>query len=174
MGADFRQDWPTALRQAGFDPNVPTAWIAEGLIGYISADTQDRLLDHITTLSAPGSRLGTDDLPVGAGPLNEQMRQMGESWKRHGFDAGFDNLFGDNLLSSSKRNDLQRYLEDRGWNTIAATLADLFASAGIGFPQVEFGDGVNTVVHVTATRDSNARPVVGRTDASTAPVVDLP
>ena len=29
---DLRRDWPTALRQAGFDADQPTAWIAEGLL----------------------------------------------------------------------------------------------------------------------------------------------
>jgi O-methyltransferase involved in polyketide biosynthesis len=27
---DLRQDWPAALRDAGFDPELPTAWAAEG------------------------------------------------------------------------------------------------------------------------------------------------
>src|SRR5262249_6829061 len=31
LGIDLRQDWPIALRAAGFDPATPTAWIAEGL-----------------------------------------------------------------------------------------------------------------------------------------------
>lgn len=30
VGIDLRHDWPIALREAGFDPATPTAWIAEG------------------------------------------------------------------------------------------------------------------------------------------------
>ncbi|PRC50935.1 SAM-dependent methyltransferase, partial [Mycobacterium sp. ITM-2017-0098] len=51
VGIDLREDWPTALRDAGFDPTMPTAWIAEGLLIYLPPDAQDRLLDHITALS---------------------------------------------------------------------------------------------------------------------------
>jgi O-methyltransferase involved in polyketide biosynthesis len=29
--ADLRAIWPTALREAGFDPAAPAAWLAEGL-----------------------------------------------------------------------------------------------------------------------------------------------
>ena len=30
VGIDLRGDWPAALRDAGFDPGAPTAWLAEG------------------------------------------------------------------------------------------------------------------------------------------------
>ncbi len=55
---DLRGDWPAALRAAGLDPARPTAWIAEGLLVYLSAADVERLLDTITGLSAPGSWLG--------------------------------------------------------------------------------------------------------------------
>lgn len=34
---DLRDDWPTALRQEGFDAGQPTAWIAEGLFPFLPA-----------------------------------------------------------------------------------------------------------------------------------------
>lgn len=37
-------------------PNQPSAWLAEGLLAFLPPDAQDRLLDNITALSAPGSR----------------------------------------------------------------------------------------------------------------------
>lgn len=55
--ADLRQDWPAALLAAGFRPEVPTAWTAEGLLVYLSEDECTRLLENIGKLSAPGSRL---------------------------------------------------------------------------------------------------------------------
>ena len=55
---DLRDDWPAALRAAGLDPAQPTAWIAEGLLVYLAPADVDRLLDTITSLSAPGSWLG--------------------------------------------------------------------------------------------------------------------
>ena len=55
VGIDLRDDWPAALREAGFDPTAATAWIAEGLLVYLPPDAQDRLFDNITALSAPGA-----------------------------------------------------------------------------------------------------------------------
>ena len=36
VAADLRTDWPAALREAGFDPAAPTAWLAEGLFPYLT------------------------------------------------------------------------------------------------------------------------------------------
>ncbi|MGV0685643.1 class I SAM-dependent methyltransferase [Mycolicibacterium thermoresistibile] len=60
VAVDLRDDWPAALRHAGFDPAAPTAWLAEGLLCYLPADAQDRLFERITALSAPGSRLAVE------------------------------------------------------------------------------------------------------------------
>ena len=49
---------PPRCAAAGLDPARPTAWIAEGLLVYLSPADVDRLLDTITGLSAPGSWLG--------------------------------------------------------------------------------------------------------------------
>ena len=55
---DLRDDWPAALRAVGLQPDEPTGWVAEGLLVYLSPDDVDQLLDRVTSLSAPGSRLG--------------------------------------------------------------------------------------------------------------------
>ncbi|MDR3505443.1 MAG: class I SAM-dependent methyltransferase, partial [Acidocella sp.] len=60
VAIDLREDWPAALRAAGFDPAAPTAWIAEGLLIYLPPEAQDKLFDNITALSAPGSQLATE------------------------------------------------------------------------------------------------------------------
>ena len=57
VGMDLRDDWPTALQAAGFDPTIPTAWLAEGLLIYLPSEAQDRLLDTITGPVSPFSRL---------------------------------------------------------------------------------------------------------------------
>jgi methyltransferase (TIGR00027 family) len=148
VGADLRHDWPTALREAGFDSEAPTAWIAEGLmIGFLPAEAQDRLLDDITALSAAGSRLAADHVPGDFSVLGEQMRLIGEAWSRQGFHAGFDALYFD-----GEHSDAEAYLNRRGWHASSSTFSDLFASAAIPPPQVDFGDGVNGVMHLTAVR----------------------
>lgn len=60
VAADLHQDWPTALRDAGYDPTRVTAWLAEGLLYALPPDAVDTLLDRITELSAPGSTLALD------------------------------------------------------------------------------------------------------------------
>ena len=66
---DLRDDWPAALRGAGLDPAQPAAWIAEGLLVYLSPADVDRLLDRVTGLSAPGSWLGLTMTTREAGEL---------------------------------------------------------------------------------------------------------
>ena len=72
---DLRQDWPAALRDAGFDPAAPTAWLAEGLLMYLPADAQDRLFAQVTELSAPGSRVAAESMGMHAEDRRERMRE---------------------------------------------------------------------------------------------------
>jgi N-methyltransferase len=58
--ADLREDWSTALRNSGFDIGHPTAWLAEGALGVLTAAECDRLLDEITLLSGPSSWFALD------------------------------------------------------------------------------------------------------------------
>ncbi|MBX7434240.1 class I SAM-dependent methyltransferase [Mycobacterium sp. Y57] len=74
VAIDLRQDWPAALRGAGFDAAQPTAWLAEGLLMYLPADAQDRLFEQITELSAPGSRIAAESMGVHAPERRERMR----------------------------------------------------------------------------------------------------
>ncbi len=69
VAVDLRHDWPAALLDAGFDAGAPTAWIAQGLFGYLPPDAQDRLLDNVTALSAVGSRLASEAIP----PSNDSL-----------------------------------------------------------------------------------------------------
>jgi methyltransferase (TIGR00027 family) len=58
VACDLREDWPGVLLAAGFTPGQPTAWIAEGLLVYLEPDDVDGVVADLTSLSAPGSRLG--------------------------------------------------------------------------------------------------------------------
>ncbi|MGZ4139978.1 MAG: SAM-dependent methyltransferase [Actinomycetota bacterium] len=49
--------WTDELAGAGFDPAASTAWIAEGLLIYFTAEQNDRLLERVGSVSAPGSWL---------------------------------------------------------------------------------------------------------------------
>ncbi|MCV7101481.1 class I SAM-dependent methyltransferase [Mycobacterium palustre] len=130
VAIDLRDDWPAAFRAAGFDPAQPTAWSAEGLLGYLPPEAQDRLLDTITELCAPGSRLATESAPNpepgDEDKMREHMQHITERWRAHGFDLDMAGLvyFGD-------RNEPVAYLGDRGWDLSAVTLRELFDHNGI-------------------------------------------
>ena len=104
VAVDLRDDWPAALRTAGFDPTLPTAWSAEGLLGYLPPEAQDRLLDTITELSAPGSRLATESAPNpepgDEDRIRERMQTISERWRAHGFDL---DMVGLDLLRRPQR-----------------------------------------------------------------------
>jgi methyltransferase (TIGR00027 family) len=65
VAADLAAGWSDALVGAGFDPQAPTAFLAEGILFYLPNDAVAAVLDGITALAAPGSRLGFD-IPNGA------------------------------------------------------------------------------------------------------------
>ena len=52
-----REGWSAELLAAGFDPAVPSVWIAEGLVMYLSEDAVGNLLREARKVSAGGSRL---------------------------------------------------------------------------------------------------------------------
>jgi methyltransferase (TIGR00027 family) len=62
VNADLREDWTAALRREGFDPEAPTAWLAEGLFMYLRDDAIETLLSQVHQLSAPGSRAALDHM----------------------------------------------------------------------------------------------------------------
>jgi methyltransferase (TIGR00027 family) len=150
VAIDLRDDWPAALKAAGFDPEQPTAWIAEGLLGYLPAEAQDRLLDQITALSAPGSRFATEGL-LDINELNEQelrrrMQRQSDRWRSHGFDLDMAAL-----VYFDDRTDVATYLAGRGWETVARSTTELLAEHGmqpIDADDAPFGE----VVYLSAER----------------------
>jgi len=130
VAMDLRYDWPSALIEEGFDPNQPTAWSAEGLLGYLPPDAQDRLLDTITELSAPGSRVAVESVP-NVDPSDhekaiERMRAASERWREHGFDLDFAQL-----VYLGDRNEAAAYLGEHGWQLNRQNVKDLFAANGM-------------------------------------------
>jgi methyltransferase (TIGR00027 family) len=57
LAADLRQDWTARMIEAGFAGAETTAWLAEGLLRYLSADEASQLLGSVGELSSRGSRL---------------------------------------------------------------------------------------------------------------------
>lgn len=61
VAVDLRDEWQIALCNNGFDANRPSAWIAEGLLVYLSAEAQQRLFIGIDTLASPGSHVAVEE-----------------------------------------------------------------------------------------------------------------
>jgi methyltransferase (TIGR00027 family) len=128
---DLRDDWPGALRDNGFDPTKPTAWIAEGLLIYLPPDAQDRLFDNITALSAPGSRLATEHMDI-KGSADEWTEKLSERSRRMGSSINLTELFymGD-------RNTAGEYLTSKGWEVTIRPARKAYALNGFKFPEDE-------------------------------------
>ncbi len=120
---DLRFDWPKALRETGFDVDVPTAWLAEGLLMYLPADAQDRLFEHITELSAAGSRIAVETMGVQADERREQMR---ERFERIAAQFGMQDALDvqELIYSDPDRADVAVWLADHGWQSKAVTSQD--------------------------------------------------
>ncbi|ALO13403.1 putative methyltransferase [Streptomyces venezuelae] len=54
---DLRADWVTALTTAGFDPEVPSVWLAEGLLFYLPSAAETYLIDTVDRLTTGDSAL---------------------------------------------------------------------------------------------------------------------
>jgi methyltransferase (TIGR00027 family) len=129
VAIDLRFDWPAALKEAGFDPDQPTAWSAEGLLGYLPPDAQDRLLDTITELSAPGSRLATESAPpIDQSDLEEAQSRMqlaADRWREQGYDLDWANL-----VYLGDRAEPAEYLSGHGWQVTGEDINDLLTANG--------------------------------------------
>lgn len=115
---DLREDWPAALREAGFDSDQPTAWLVEGLLIYLSPEEADRLLTYVDSLSAAGSQVAfenssdaTADL-VGKAYTTPSMLKYSKMW-RGGLGV-----------------DPADWLRDRGWQPAQHELAELATRYG--------------------------------------------
>lgn len=130
VAIDLRQDWPTALRAAGLDPSRPTAWIAEGLLGYLPPEAQDLLMDNITALSADGSRLAVEAIPPrperDLEQAREMMRRSTAKWRAHGFELDWEELGFE-----GERKDVATYLDELGWRSVGTPMSQLLSDNGL-------------------------------------------
>ena len=140
VAADITAGVSAALLTAGFDPAVPTLWVAEGLLMYFTRDQADALLDEISALSAPESRFAGE--------------YFSRPWEKADVDYGTldagDQSVWDLLLRSFRygpAGDHPRdWLSAHGWTLReATTVAEVGERTGRPIP-VEFGrPGANQV-----------------------------
>lgn len=108
---DLRADWRTPLLHNGFRADMPTYWVDEGTLGYLTQDWNQRVVVTLTELSAPGSRFGVSKFC--SDPDSSQNRELrrlvagdaalrNPTPSRHSVDVGFD---------------VDRWLGELGWDT---------------------------------------------------------
>jgi len=114
---DLARPWTASLLAAGFEPDRPAAFLAEGLLYYLEADQADSLFQTLRAVAAPGSWMGLDVVnrevlttPFMANYM-DKLRELGCPWK-----------FG--------TSDPEAYLAGHGW-TVSYALP--------GEPDAHFG-----------------------------------
>lgn len=118
VSIDLREEWPTALTDAGFDGDLPSAWTAEGLLAYLSDDEAVRLLTCVSDLSRPDSHLAleaarvADDATLSHARDLPALDQIATMWK------------------GGLHGDAADWLEQHGWRVDRHDRAALAAAHG--------------------------------------------
>jgi methyltransferase (TIGR00027 family) len=139
VAIDLRQDWPAALRAAGFDPAARTAWLAEGLLMYLPAEAQDRLFTLIGELSPAGSRVSAETAPAHA---EERRQQMRERFRKVADELGMEETVdvGELMYRDEHRADVAAWLNNHGWRAHAQASTDEMRRLGRWIENVPLAD----------------------------------
>ena len=155
VAVDLRQDWPTALQQAGFDPSAPSVWSIEGLLMYLPAAAQDLLFDRIHDLAAPGSRIAAEGLgpefffPERRALHRERMDRFRELLAET--DSQLEVPTVDELWYFEEREDVGDWLRRRGWDVSVTPSVELTVSYGRPSP-AELEGAAPTYLFISAQR----------------------
>ncbi|WP_445162592.1 class I SAM-dependent methyltransferase [Mycobacterium sp. Dal123C01] len=139
VAIDLREDWPAALRAAGFDPAQRTAWLAEGLLMYLPAEAQDKLFTQIGELSPAGSRVSAETAPTHSDERREQMR---ERFNKVADEIGIEQSVdvGELMYRDDNRADVADWLNNHGWRATAQNSLDEMDRVGRRVASVELDD----------------------------------
>lgn len=145
VAVDLRDDWPQALRDSGFDPARPSAWIAEGLLIYLPATAQEQLFTGIDGLAGPGSHVAVED----GAPLEPDEFEAAVEEERAAAAEGDQRLFF-RLVYNEQCEPATEWFGKRGWTVVGTPLADYLGEVGrpVPGPDTEAGPMIarNTLV----------------------------
>jgi methyltransferase (TIGR00027 family) len=147
VAVDLRDDWPAALEAAGFDPQAPSAWSAEGLVVYLPPEAQDALFDNITALSAPESQLASEFVPDTTVFMDPRWRSHHERMSELGFEVDFNDL-----VYHFERSHIIEYLTQRGWQVSHRTVAEMHAANGFVYADDEVAAAFADITYLNAVR----------------------
>lgn len=130
IAVDLRNDWPQALRDKGFDPATPSAWIAEGLLIYLPAAAQHQLFVGIDALAAPGSHAAVEE----AVPMDPAAFEAAREEERNAAD-GRDPFF--TLVYNEQHQPAAQWFGNHGWRADATPLPEYLRSVGRPVPAAD-------------------------------------
>ncbi|MDD4867329.1 MAG: class I SAM-dependent methyltransferase [Mycobacterium sp.] len=146
IAVDLREDWPQALRDNGFDPARPSAWIAEGLLIYLPATAQEQLYRGIDGLAGHGSHVAIED----GAPLEPEEFAAKREEERAATAAGEDQRLFYQLIYNEQCAPATEWFGARGWRAVGTPLGDYLREAGrpVPGPETEAGAMIarNTLV----------------------------
>ncbi|MFC9846315.1 SAM-dependent methyltransferase [Streptomyces sp. NPDC060223] len=132
--ADLEEAWEDALLTSGFDRNSKTVWSIEGVVPYLSADTETRMFAAISAASAPGSRLGYEIL---VDQDKEELRASeiyAETKEKMGVHLS-------SLFNSDARPDSAEALRRTGWELSSHPVSHFTVKYGRG-PEPDVHDAI--------------------------------
>lgn len=146
IAVDLRDDWPSALRQSGFDPSRPSAWLVEGLLVYLPATAQGELFAGIDDLAAGGSHVAIDD----GKPLREELYQAARDQER----ASDDEAKFFSLIYNERHAPAIDWFTKHGWQGSEVELVDYFRqiSRPVPAPESEAGPMFASISLVSARK----------------------
>ena len=137
VAADLRADWPAAVTEAGFDPAVPTAWLAEGLLPYLTDEAVGSLLGHLHELSAPGSRFTADHMPGGTNAIGGSVAEVVE--RRAGEELAA-------MWAAEQQLDPASWLLGHGWTAGVSRIS--WVADAYGRPMIDVQPGNLSVMQL--------------------------
>lgn len=146
VSIDLREDWPAALRAAGFDPSLATAWLAEGLLIYLPPEAQDKLFDTIHELSAPGSAVATEFVPGLKDFDADKARAAAAGFQQLGL-----NMDMPSLVYHGERHSAAEYLAAKGWQTTGIGRKDLYARYGLTAADLGDDDPMREIIYISGS-----------------------
>lgn len=149
IAVDLREDWPQALRDSGFDPDKPSAWIAEGLLIYLPASAQEQLFTGIDALAGHGSHVAVEE----GAPLTPEDFEAAVAAERAANEQGEQRMFFQ-LVYNEQCAPAAEWFGSRGWTAVPTPLADYLRQVGrpVPGPDTEAGPMIARNTLVSAVR----------------------
>jgi len=150
VAIDLREDWPQALRNSGFDPAKPSAWIAEGLLIYLPAAAQEQLFTGIDGLAAPGSHVAVED----GAPMDQDAFEAKREEERAAMAEGAEERTFFQLVYNERCAPATDWFGRRGWTAVGTPLADYLLDNGrpVPGPDTEAGPMISSNTLVSAVK----------------------